>query len=226
MPVNNTEPLSVYRAGPGYAHCLAGMILSACRGHLKRGFLDDITGLAELDILALLAALAKHPGQPWGRIDNSYVALVDGVCSGMVTVREEIVRPDYPFAPGPLREAAGKLGITPEAVEAILARQRAFVEQLPAFTEPVFPGGWLVEYVSTRYENRSAGVARALMARAEADIRAAGGSALEAYCDMGNTRAERLFASLGFTLVKEYFYIPEMRPLWGEGTRRLRRLLD
>ena len=67
---------------------------------------------------------------------------------------------------------------------------------------------------------------RALMARAEADIRLSGGTALEAYCDMGNTRAERLFASLGFTLVKEYHYIPEKRPLWGEGTRRLRRLLD
>lgn len=226
MPVNNTEPLSVYRAGPGYAHCLAGMILSACRGHLKRGFLDDITGLPEPDILALLARLALHPAQPWGRIDNSYVALVDGVCSGMVTVREEIVCLDYPFAPEALQDAADALGFEPGVAEGILTRQRAFVAQLAAFSEPVFPGGWLVEYISTRYENRSAGVAYALMARAEADIRAAGGAALEAYCDMGNTRAERLFASLGFTLVKEYLYIPEMRPFWGDGTRRLRRLLD
>lgn len=222
MPVDNTEPLSVYRAGPGYDNCLAEMILAACRGHRKRGFLDHLVGLPGPDILRLLALLSRHPGQRWGLIENTYVALVDGVCSGTVTVSRETADRDYPFTPGPLKDVAAKLGLSPEIVEEILARQKAFVDQLAVFNEPIAPGTWLVEYLGVRPENRAAGVALGLMDRAASEVRAAGGLALELYCDIGNTRAERLFARLGFTLAKEYRYIPEMVEAYGEGARRLR----
>jgi len=216
MPVNNTEPLSVYRAGPGYAKCLADMILLASRSHHKRGFLDHLTGLPEPTIIRLLARLAMHPAQPWGRIDNTYVALVDGVCSGTVTVREDLSTPDYPFSPQALRDLAPDLAISPEQVADILSRQQAFVSALPAVTEPASPGTWLVEYLGVRRENQAGGVARGLMARTTQDVRAAGGKALELYCDLGNTRAERLFAALGFTLVREYRYGPGM-DVYGQG---------
>ena len=221
MPVNNTEPLSIYKAGPGWAECLAKMILAACRSHRTRGFMDYLLQLPEPAIIRLLARLALHPAQQWGRIDNTYVALVDGVCSGTVTVRTEINSRDYPFTPLALAEVAPSLGITPSQVADILARQKAFVDQLSAFAEPMPPGTWLVEYLAVRYENRSAGVAKGLMARAMQEVKAAGGAALELYCDLGNTRAERLFASLGFALVKEYRYAPKMKAC-GEGVRRLR----
>jgi GNAT superfamily N-acetyltransferase len=221
MPVNNTEPLSVYRAGPGYAKCLAGMILAACRAHRKRGFLDYLLELPDGDIVRLLTLLAAHPAQQWGRIDETYVALVDGVCSGTVTVSREKYTRDYPFTPEALTEVASRLGLAPGLVAEILARQKAYVDQMPAFDEPVPPGTWLVEYLGVRPENRAAGVARGLMARATREVRDAGGSALELYCDIGNTRAERLFASLGFFLVKEYRYRPELADL-GDGARRLR----
>ena len=220
MPVNNTEPLSVYRAGPGYAKCLAEMILLASRSHHKRGFLDHLTGLPEPVILKMLAGLAMHPAQPWGRIDNTYVALVDGVCSGTVTVREDISTPDYPFSPSALEDLAPGLGLHPEHVADILSRQRAFVNALPAVTEPASPGTWLVEYLGVRRENRAAGVARGLMARTAQEVRAAGGKALELYCDLGNRRAERLFAALGYTLVKLYRYGPGM-DAYGEGVSLL-----
>ena len=220
MPVNNTEPLSVYRAGPGYAKCLAEMILLASRSHHKRGFLDHITELPEPVILGLLAGLAMHPDQPWGRIDNTCVALVDGVCSGTVTVREDISTPDYPFSPRALEDLAPGLGLSPEHVADILARQRDFVNALPAVTEPASPGTWLVEYLGVRRENRAGGVARGLMARAEQDVRAAGGKVLELYCDLGNTRAEKLFATLGYTLVRKYSYGPGME-VYGAGVSLL-----
>jgi len=221
MPVDNTEPLSVYRAGPGYARCLADMILLASRSHHKRGFLDHLTGLPEPLILNLLARLAMHPAQLWGRIDNTYVALVDGVCSGTVTVREDISTPDYPFSPHALRDLAPGLGLTDEDVAGIVSRQQAFVNAMPAVTEPATPGTWLVEYLGVRRENRAGGVARGLMARVEQDLRAAGAKALELYCDLGNTRAERLFSTLGFTLVREYRYGPGME-IYGEGVSLLK----
>jgi GNAT superfamily N-acetyltransferase len=225
MPVNNTEPLSVYRAGPGYAKCLADMILLASRAHRKRGFLDHITGLPEPDIIRLLSILAMHPDQPWGRIDNTYVALVDGVCSGTVTVRPELATRDYPFAPMALRDAASRMKLPDALVRDILTRQKAFTDSLSVFEEDAQPGAWLVEYLGVRRENQAAGVARGLMARAMDDVRQAGGKTLELYCDTGNTRAERLFAMLGFTLVREYTYGPVVAPvfaLYGESVKRMR----
>lgn len=221
MPVDNTEPLSVYKAGPGYAPCLAKMILAATRGHRKRGFLDLLTGLPEPNILRLLALLAVHPAQPWGRLDNTWVALVDGVCAGTVTMCSDIHTRDYPFSPLALADAAGSLGIPPVQVSDILARQKAFVDQLAAFDEPAPAGTWLVEYLGVRPENRAGGVARGLMARAAREVKNAGGTALELYCDVGNVRAERLFAALGFTLASLYRYGPGFEA-YGEGVRRLR----
>jgi len=221
MPVNNTEPLSVYRAGPGYAKCLADMILLASRGHRKRGFLDHLTGLPEPEIIRLLSILAMHPDQPWGRIDNTYVALVDGVCSGTVTVRPELASRDYPFDPTALEDACARMGLAPGQAREILARQEAYVAGLSVFEEEALPGAWLVEYLGVRRENQAGGAARGLLARAERDVRDAGGTALELYCDLGNTRAERLFAALGYTLVKEYRYGPGFEAC-GDGFRRLR----
>lgn len=221
MPVNNTEPLSVYRAGPGYAKCLADMILLASRAHRKRGFLDHITGLPEHGIIRLLSILAMHPDQPWGRIDNTYVALVDGVCSGTITVRPELATRDYPFAPAALRDAATRMGLNGEQVRGILERQAAYVDSLSVFEEEAQPGAWLVEYLGVRRENQAAGVARGLMARATEDVRKAGGEVLELYCDTGNTRAERLFAMLGFTLVREYRYDPVVE-MCGQAVKRMR----
>ena len=221
MPVNNTEPLSVYRAGPGYDKCLADMILAACRGHHKRGFLDYLLELPDADTVRLLTHLAVHPAQAWGRIDETYVARVDGVCSGTVTMCREKDTRDYPFSPEALNGVASRLGMGPDVVAAILARQKAYVDQMPAFDEPAPPGTWLVEYLAVRPENRAGGVARGLMARAADEARNAGGLALELYCDFGNTRAERLFAALGFGVVREYRYLPELAAC-GEGVRRLR----
>ncbi|WP_243361650.1 GNAT family N-acetyltransferase [Fundidesulfovibrio terrae] len=221
MPVNNTEPLSVYRAGPGYAKCLADMILLASRAHRKRGFLDHITGLPEPEIIRLLSILAMHPDQPWGRIDNTYVALVDGVCSGTVTVRPELATRDYPFAPPALRDAAARMGLAGAQVRDILGRQEAYVDSLSVFDEPTQPGAWLVEYLGVRRENQATGVARGLMARAADDGRKAGGATLELYCDTGNTRAEQLFAMLGYELVRKYRYDPVVE-VCGEAVKRFR----
>lgn len=222
MPVNNTEPLSVYKAGPGYAPCLARMVLLASRAHRKRGFLDWITGLEEADIIRLLSILAMDRQQPWGRIDNTWVALVDGVCSGTVTVRPELATRDYPFAPKALEEACGRMGLEPGQARGILARQEEFVNALSVFEEEAEPGAWLVEYLGVRRENQAAGVAMGLMARAAEESRKAGATSLELYCDVGNTRAERLFAKLGFMPVREYRYARVLGSS-GEVVTRLRR---
>jgi len=198
MPVNNTEPLSVYPAGPGYAPCLAAMILASSRAHRLRGFVDRLLDLREPAILKLLARLALDPGQLCGRIDNAYVALVDGVCAGMVTVRPAGRLEEYPFSPGALEEAASALRLDAAWTGRVLERQRDFVSGLPRSREPMQEGVWFVEHLAVRYENRSAGVARGLLDRVGADARGAGGTVLELYCETGNARAEALCATLGF----------------------------
>ncbi len=197
MPVNNTEPLSIYRAGPGYAKCLADMILAASRAPHKRGYLDHLLhGAATDEVLRLLAALAVHPRQQWGRLDNTWMALVDGVCAGTATFRPAAQVEEFPFSPPALLLAASGLGLERVAAEA-LDRQRMLLDALPSGQVPP-PGTWRLDYLGVRYENRGAGVGRGLMLRALDEVRAAGGRALELYCQGGNDRAAGLFAALGF----------------------------
>lgn len=220
MPVNNTEPLSVYRAGPGYAKCLSDIILAASRAPYKRGFLDHLLQMPEASILRLLGRLAMHPAQEWGRIDNTFAALVDGVCAGTVTVREKLRPCEFPFTPEALRDVARHLGMDAPQVEAVLTRQRTWLAHLPIDAECP-PGVWQAHYLGARREFRGGGVARGLMERAIGEITASGGTALELLCAMGNTRAEQLFASLGFTVVEERRFGPGFEHL-GIGTRRWR----
>lgn len=224
MPVNNTEPLSVYRAGPGYARCLAEMIVMASRGHNRRGYLDRLLDMPEERITDVLAALAMHPGQLWGRIDNAFVALVDGVCSGMATAREAASMGEFPFSREAFEEVGARLKLAPEAVAQVLERQDELAVRFEASRTRFAPGTWLVEYVAVRRENRAGGVARGLMERIAAEAAAAGGKGLELFCEMGNVRAERLYASLGFRPVWEYRYPGELAGQ-GQGIRRLRREL-
>ncbi|WP_243312855.1 GNAT family N-acetyltransferase [Fundidesulfovibrio agrisoli] len=198
MPVNNTEPLSVYAAGPGYAPCLAAMILDSSRAHRLRGFIEHILDLPKPKALRLLARLAAHPAQLCGRIGNAYVALVDGVCSGMVTVRPAGRLEEFPFSPEALAEAGAAERLGGAWLEGALKRQRAFTGALAGARGPAPAGTWSVEYLAVRYENRSAGVARALLGRVAAEVRDAGGNALELYCEAGNLRAEAMCSALGF----------------------------
>lgn len=221
MPVDNTEPLSVYRAGPGYSDCLANMALAASRAHHKRGFLDSILGLPAHEIVRMLSRLAMHPGQKWGRTDNSYVALVDGVCSGMCTVRPAGTRDEFLFSPGAFRDVAVALKKDAAWIDAALERADAFAGAVFPL-EPAPEGTWRLEWLAVRHENRSAGVARGLLDRALDDIRAGGGKRIEALCEMGNVRAERLFGTFGFEAVREFPY-PQGLPEPGTGFRLLRR---
>jgi len=220
MPVDNTEPLSVYRAGPGYSDCLANMALAASRAHHKRGFLDSILDLPAHGIVRLLSRLAMHPDQKWGRTENSYVALVDGVCSGMCTVRPADSRDAFLFSPGAFRDVAVTLKKDAAWIEAALKRTKAFAEAVFP-SEPAPAGTWRLEWLAVRHENRSAGVARGLMARAVDDIRHAGGLRLDALCETGNVRAERMFGSLGFRVEREFPY-PSGLPEPGRGFKLLR----
>ncbi|MFP5221948.1 MAG: GNAT family N-acetyltransferase [Acidobacteriota bacterium] len=222
MPVNNTEPLSVYRAGPGYAPCLAEMILLATRAQHKRGILDFLLGLPEPVILRVMARLAMHPAQAWGRIDNTFVALVDGVCSGTATARPADPFGDFPYTPEPFREVAAELHIEPELVEAALERQKRLLYWLSPGDEPEPEGMWLLEYLAVRRPFRAGGVARGLMERVMQEVRAAGGSGLELYCEIGNVQAERLYATLGFSVLREYIYDEAAVGFHGVGVRQLR----
>ncbi|MFZ5427272.1 MAG: GNAT family N-acetyltransferase [Thermodesulfobacteriota bacterium] len=221
MPVDNTEPLSVYRAGPGYSACLANMALAASRAHHKRGFLDSILGLPAHGIVRVLSRLALHPGQKWGRVENSYVALVDGVCSGMATVRPAGTRDEFLFSLEAFRDVAATLKMDARWTQAALERRDAFAEAVfPA--EPASEGTWRLEWLAVRHENRSAGVARGLLERALADVRAAGAARVEVLCEIGNVRAERLSGTFGFEAVREFPY-PAGLPEPGTGFRLLRR---
>lgn len=224
MPVNNTEPLSIYRAGPGYAHCLAEMMLMATRAHHKRGILDYLLGLPEPMILRVMARLAMHPAQAWGRIDNTFVALVDGVCAGTATVRPAVPFGEFPYSPMPFCEVAAELRIPPEFVEAALKRQKSLMAWLAPGDDPEPPGMWLLEYLGVRRPFRAAGVGRGLMRRVIEEVRTAGGTGLELYCEIGNVRAERLYASLGFTVLHEYIYDADAVAFGGVGVRQLRLL--
>lgn len=221
MPVDNTEPLSVYRAGPGYARCLAEMILMASRGHHRRGYMDNLLDLPGERTLDVLAALARHPAQLWGRVDNAFVALVDGVCSGMVSVRPARTLGEFPFSREAFTEVGQRLGLAPEAVARTLERQNDLARRFHASATLLPEGTWLVEYLAVRRENRAAGVARGLMARVEAEAKAAKASGIELFCEMGNERAQRLYSTLGFRPVWEFRYPQEMAA-HGEGVRRLR----
>lgn len=221
MPVNNTEPLSVYRAGPGYAPCLAEMLLAASRGHLKRGFLDALLSLPEPRILKLLTLMASAQPQRWARIENAFVALVDGVCAGIAVARPATNAPEL-LEPKALFQAGAALKLTTQHIEAILVRQAQLCNAQPARTEPLAPGVWFVDCIGVRYENRSAGVGRALLSRIIEESAPAGATALETWCVMGNTRAQGLFTALGFTVEQQRLYPADRQAAWGQGVQRLR----
>lgn len=222
MPVNNTEPLSVYRAGPGYAPCLAEMILMATRAQHKRGILDYLLGLPEPLILRVMARLAMHPAQAWGRIDNTFVALVDGVCAGTATARPAVPFGEFPYSPEPFREVAAGLHIAPELVDAALERQERLLYWLSPGDDPEPQGMWLLEYLAVRRPFRAGGVARGLMERVVQEASVAGGTGIELYCEIGNVQAERLYATLGFSVLREYLYDDDAVVFGGVGVRQLR----
>jgi GNAT superfamily N-acetyltransferase len=221
-PVDNTEPLSIYAAGPGQAPCLARMILAAARGRRLSGFLDVLLRVPERTILDILARLSVHPAQVWGRLDRTQVALVDGVCAGTITFGPEPEPSPYPFTPQALKDAAARAGLTPAQVLAGLTRQQAYMAQWPElFAGRAEPGTWLIEYLGVRRENRLGGVAQGLMTRARDMAGAAGASRLELYQDQDNALAGRLFASLGYKLVGTYAPAPGMEA-YGPAVNRLR----
>ncbi|GFK92682.1 hypothetical protein NNJEOMEG_00508 [Fundidesulfovibrio magnetotacticus] len=225
MPVDNTEPLSVYRAGPGYDNCLADMALRAARGHRKRGLLDHLLGLDPHRTQRVLALLARDPRQHAGRYEHTFVALVDGVCSGTATARTDLPGGYQPLSPDALADAFARRGLTEVQARAALDRQADYLRLLPLAGEPFGPDTWRVQYVAARPENRAGGVARGLLRRVEAEARSAGIARLGAVCQTGNVRALRLFAAMGYEAERERAYPPELAHL-GEGIVVLVKRLD
>lgn len=220
MPVDHTEPPSFYPAGPGYVRCLAEMIVLASRSHLTRGFLDHLTGLSTEALTALLMCLARHPAQPWGRLSNAFVGLVDGVCAGMMCLRPDLADRDFPFAPKALADCAQDINLSRDEVQDILKRQRAYAMGLPALAEPVRPGTYLLEYLAVRRENRGRGVGAGLLRRALHEAAKAGGAEVVLYVDMGNERALSFYHGFGFRRQAAYPFGPDMAP-YGPGVLRL-----
>lgn len=216
MPVDNTEPLSIYRAGPGYDNCLADMLLRASRGCRRQGLLDHLLALPRLEALRVLARLARQEGQHAGRIEHTLVALVDGVCAGTLTLREDPPEAYRPLSPDPLREVFAGLGLARATAHAALDRQEAFLSLMPGAAGPFPAGRWRVQYLAVRPENRAGGVARGLLLRARDEAARAGAASLGLCCPLGAPPAWRLFSAMGYAAESVHRFPPELAHL-GEG---------
>jgi GNAT superfamily N-acetyltransferase len=221
MRSGNRAAFEMRRALPGDASILARVMLLASRSQHERGYMDRILELPEPDILKLLTAVVRHPDQIWGRMENAFAAVADGSVIAMGTLREASGLEGFPFAAKALGEAGDSMGLDRRLIEAALKRQRELRERFRAH-EAVFEDGTrLVEYLAVLPESRSKGAGRALMERMIGETAAARGRCVQLYCEIGNTPAEKLYASLGFQVAEETVHPPELQHL-GLGVRRLR----
>ena len=188
-----TAAIRTRRARPVDAPLLAWAMLTASRGHVKKGYWDLFIPDSEEQRLAFLTKLIlAEPGPPshWSvftvaELEGEPASVLSGYRVGQFAKKECV---------GAMREAARAMGWIEH--EELAASKRA--EHLVPCYPDSLEGLWVIENVATLPGYRGAGATTLLMERSIGEGREAGLAAVELQAAMGNRRAERFYERIGF----------------------------
>jgi len=203
-------------ATPADADFLAWTIFTASRGHLARGWFDIVLARPEPFCLDFCRRLTLAGARSWWHWSLFHVAEVDGApASALCVFGDEGV---YEASADAMAEASRGSGLSREEHKQLWPRG-AFILSCSTGED----GAWTIENVSIRPEYRGTGVTHALL-EAELDVaRAAGFKRAQVSFFVGNTRAEKAYAKVGFTFAEEK-HAPDFEAALGvPGTRRFSR---
>jgi translation initiation factor 4G len=176
---------------------IAGVLLSASRGHLPRGPWDlALPDAIERD--AVLARVASGAERSWCHQSVFHVAEVDGVTgSALCSFRADA--DDEPALRAAVAAAFAAARIGPERLAAVVPVFATFSRCIPPFE----PGAWIVENVGTRPALRRRGLVARLLDDALERGRRAGCTTAQISCLLGNDPAQLAYESAGFRVVEE-----------------------
>jgi GNAT superfamily N-acetyltransferase len=209
--------LTIRSASPEDGGFIARNILSAQRGHRRRGWFDITLGWPEPKVLSFVERVARAWTPSWWHTSQFFIAEVDGRPAAALCA-----------LPAAGAGAAAQKAFAEVARDSALeASELSAIVRRSGYSENCWvqggEGDWMVEHVAALPSHRGRGLIQALIDHALAVGRAAGYRQASISFLIGNEAAERCYAKAGFAFAEEK-RDPEFEALTGApGFRRFAR---
>jgi len=207
-------------AGKEDIEFIAWVLLTAHRGHLKRGIWDLMLGGEEQQCLGYLQEFTSTSQLHWAHFSTFLIAEVDQQPAAALSGYFVPQLGEETFVKG-LFEVNRKVGRSKEVHKASFQRYGSIVHVVPEHAD----GTWVVENVATRPEFRRKGLVDKLLAEILDKGRSLGARITDISVLIGNDPAQRAYEKNGFLVTGEKRH-PDFEKAYGTpGIRALSRHL-